>query len=78
MSHIQKINRSQPNLVPRVSHLTAWGPGGKMRDPANEVDHNLGFNHQQFTPPLSVFYANFPFLSELGYSSLLGNCNVHD
>ena len=29
------------NLVPRVSHLTAWGersaPGGKMRDAGNEV-----------------------------------------
>ena len=28
------------NLVPRVSHLTAWGErgGGKMRDPGNEVE----------------------------------------
>ena len=28
-----------PNLVPRVSHLTAprTGRGGKMRDPGNEV-----------------------------------------
>ena len=35
------------NLVPRISHLTAWGeqgespcltPGGKMRDPGKEVD----------------------------------------
>ena len=25
------------NLVPRVSHLTSFAPGGKMRDPGNEV-----------------------------------------
>ena len=31
----------QNNLVPRVSHLTAFSLalGGKMRDPGNEVDY---------------------------------------
>ena len=34
---LQKVLRKKvsPNLVPRVSHLTALG--GKMRDPGNEV-----------------------------------------
>ena len=33
---------------------------------------------KQFTPPLSVFNANFPFLLKLGCSSFLGNCNFYD
>ena len=32
------------NLVPRVSHLNAWGERGglKMRDPGNEVELQAG------------------------------------
>ena len=42
------------NLVPRVSHLIAWGergPGDKMRDPGNEVDdfYALPSNHLEWT-----------------------------
>ena len=40
-----KVNQNT-NLVPRVSHLSAWGAlGGKMRDPGNEVAKTRGRHH---------------------------------
>ena len=42
------------------------------------VQYANHINSYSLNQPISPFFANFPFLSYLGYFSFHGNCNFYD